>query len=296
LPGYFYDPIKVIVVANEGHDKAVNTVSVMGGGSPAATASDPTTIQTTTISAIDLTPGVSTRETLSGYYTCTPRPPCSGTVYGALYRIHVPETVAQMVLHIRQVEGHLSLYRAFEDADVSGGLAVHDGDSLLRSGGTLMTGNYYFQASAFLYICCWGDNSASLNETAEFTVFLNTQAQPVLSVTKTHTGNFTLGQEGTYTVTVSNSSSAGPTRGTITVAEMVSSDSLLNSMSGTGWTCSYNTCTRSDVLSPGASYPPINVIVSVRNSAISPLVNTVSVTGGGSSAGTASDSTILIGP
>ena len=78
------------------------------------------------------------------------------------------------------------------------------------------------------------------------------QALAVLSVTKTHTGNFTLGQTGTYTVTVSNAAGAAPTSGTVTVTDTVpASAETLVSMAGPGWTCpgtAANNCTRSDVL------------------------------------------------
>ena len=71
----------------------------------------------------------------------------------------------------------------------------------------------------------------------------------------------------------------------------------LVSMFGTGWTCGppnpANTCTRSDALAPGASYPPITVLVNVGVNASSPQVNTVSVSGGGSATANASDSTVI---
>ena len=71
----------------------------------------------------------------------------------------------------------------------------------------------------------------------------------------------------------------------------------LVSMFGTGWTCGApnpaNTCTRNDALAPGASYPPITVLVNVGVNASSPQVNTVSVSGGGSATANASDSTVI---
>jgi hypothetical protein len=71
----------------------------------------------------------------------------------------------------------------------------------------------------------------------------------------------------------------------------------LVSMFGTGWTCGApnpaNTCTRSDALDAGASFPPITVLVNVGVNASSPQVNTVSVSGGGSATANASDSTVI---
>jgi uncharacterized repeat protein (TIGR01451 family) len=118
-------------------------------------------------------------------------------------------------------------------------------------------------------------------------------AAPVLAITKTHTGNFTQGQQGaTYTVTVSNTGNA-PTSGTITVTETVPSGLVLVSMAGTGWTCPSpgNTCSRSDALAAGASYPVITVTVNVLATASSPQVNQVSASQPGVPPATASDPT-----
>jgi uncharacterized repeat protein (TIGR01451 family) len=118
---------------------------------------------------------------------------------------------------------------------------------------------------------------------------------PVLSIGSSHTGNFALGQIGaTYTLIVSNASTAPPSNGTVTVTENLPSGLTLVSMSGTGWTCSSNTCRRSDVLATGGAYPAITVTVNVATSATSPVVNSASVSGGGSSGATTTDSTIVI--
>jgi len=121
---------------------------------------------------------------------------------------------------------------------------------------------------------------------------------PILTIAKTHTGSFNLGQQGaTYTVTVSNIGSA-PTSGTVTVTETAPSGETLVSMAGTGWTCASGgtTCTRSDALANGSSYPPITVTVNVRATATSPQVNSVMVSGGLSASATATDSTIILFP
>jgi uncharacterized repeat protein (TIGR01451 family) len=117
--------------------------------------------------------------------------------------------------------------------------------------------------------------------------------QPSLSIAKTHVGNFVNGQNGTYTVTVSNTGGAAPTTGTVTVTETAPSGLTLTAMSGTGWTCNSNTCTRSDVLNGGSNYPVITVTVNVAANATSPQVNQVSVSGGGSATANASDSTAI---
>src|SRR5204863_9853597 len=56
---------------------------------------------------------------------------------------------------------------------------------------------------------------------------------PDLSITKTHSGNFTQGQIGaTYTLTVSNVG-AGPTSGTVTVTDTLPSSLTATGLAGT---------------------------------------------------------------
>jgi hypothetical protein len=54
-------------------------------------------------------------------------------------------------------------------------------------------------------------------------------------------------------------------------------------MSGSGWTCPSGgtTCTRSDALAAGASYPAITATVNVSGTAPASVTNTVAVSGGG---------------
>ena len=106
---------------------------------------------------------------------------------------------------------------------------------------------------------------------------------PDLSVTKSHVGNFAQGQVGAaYTVTVSNVGQS-PTTGTVTLVDTLPAGLTATAMSGTGWTCTLGTltCTRSDVLAAGASYPPIALIVNVSASAPASVTNTATVSGGG---------------
>jgi trimeric autotransporter adhesin len=119
-------------------------------------------------------------------------------------------------------------------------------------------------------------------------------AVPVLSIVKSHTGSFFLGQNGAvYTLTVSNETGAQPTSGTVTVTENIPAGLTLVSMAGTGWTCpgGGSTCTRSDVLAAGSSYLPITVTVNVSAGAASQLTNQATASGGGSATATANDAT-----
>ena len=135
-------------------------------------------------------------------------------------------------------------------------------------------------------------------ETVTATFATALRRRPVLTITKSHAGDFAVGDTAdTYTVTVSNTAGAGPTSGTVTVTDTIPSGLMLDSMAGTGWTCAAdsNLCTRSDVLAAGASYPAITVTVDVSEDATSPQVNSVTVSGGGSASATATDPTVILG-
>ncbi len=128
-----------------------------------------------------------------------------------------------------------------------------------------------------------------------FTVTQAGTSGPFLAISKTHTGNFTQGQTNAqYSLSVTNSG-AGSTNGSaVSVTETVPAGLTLVSMAGTGWTCNASTCTRSDVLGAGATYPAITVTVNVTAGANSPQVNQATVSGGGSLTASTSDSTIIV--
>jgi uncharacterized repeat protein (TIGR01451 family) len=65
---------------------------------------------------------------------------------------------------------------------------------------------------------------------------------PDLMTTKSHSGNFTVGQNGVYTITVKNVGN-GPTTGTITVTDTLPPGMTYVSGTGTGWTCTAGTAT-----------------------------------------------------
>jgi uncharacterized repeat protein (TIGR01451 family) len=113
-----------------------------------------------------------------------------------------------------------------------------------------------------------------------------------LTVAKTHTGNFTRGAAGSYSITVSNAGGAA-TSGTVTVTDTLPAGLTYSSATGTGWTCGAAgqtvTCTRATALAAGASYPAIVVVVNVLQTAGSSLTNTAAASGGGQT-NTANDS------
>ena len=117
---------------------------------------------------------------------------------------------------------------------------------------------------------------------------------PVFTVVEANAAGFTQGQAGaSYTVTVGNVAGAGPTSGTVTLTQVLPAGLILVSMTGTGWACTGATCIRSDVLSPGANYPPVTVSVNVAANATTPQTSQVSVSGGGAATATATDATAI---
>lgn len=121
---------------------------------------------------------------------------------------------------------------------------------------------------------------------------------PDLTITKSHTGNFTQGQTGaTYSITATNSGTA-PTSGTVTVIDTLPAGLTATDISGTGWTCVLGTltCTRNDALAVGASYPVITLTVDVSLTAPGSVTNSATVSGGGennASNNTANDPTTI---
>ncbi|MGI9067891.1 MAG: beta strand repeat-containing protein [Pyrinomonadaceae bacterium] len=134
-----------------------------------------------------------------------------------------------------------------------------------------------------------GGQTNTANDTANDVTTIN--QLPDLTITKSHSGNFTQGQVGaTYTITATNSGFAA-TSGTITVTDTLPAGLTATAISGSGWTCVLGTltCTRSDALAVGASYPAITLTVTVANNAATSVTNSASVSGGGET-NTANDS------
>jgi choice-of-anchor C domain-containing protein len=123
---------------------------------------------------------------------------------------------------------------------------------------------------------------------------------PDLTIAKTHSGNFSQGQVGAmYTLTVTNTG-AGPTVGTITVTDTLPSGLTATALSGGGWSCVLGTltCTRSDALGAGLSYPAITLTVNVSATAARSLTNTAIASGGGAPpapSNTTTDTTQVLG-
>ena len=92
------------------------------------------------------------------------------------------------------------------------------------------------------------------------------------------------GGTGTITLTASNVSDEPTDGSTITLSDRVPTGLTVTSIGGTGWTCTGTTtrnCTRTDILAPHSSFPPVTINVSVSPTANLVLTNAPSVTGHG---------------
>ncbi|NNE99334.1 MAG: DUF11 domain-containing protein [Pyrinomonadaceae bacterium] len=141
---------------------------------------------------------------------------------------------------------------------------------------TLSSLIYDFSGNSYHYNSDFGDQSLTV-----------TAVQPPnLTISKSHSGNFIKGQVGTYTIDVSNTGGVA-TNGTVTVSDILPAGLTPISPTGTfnGWNCSISgqnlTCTRSDPLDVGASYPSISLVVNVALSAPSSVTNVAFAYGGG---------------
>lgn len=125
-----------------------------------------------------------------------------------------------------------------------------------------------------------------------------------LGITKTHSGSFTAGQTGTYTITVSNAAGMEREDNTVTVTDVLPAGLTFNSFSGTGWSCGNAgqtvTCTHPPTLNAGASFPPLDLVVNVSGAAVPGVSNTVTVSSPSydldSDNNSATDATTVVGP
>ena len=121
-----------------------------------------------------------------------------------------------------------------------------------------------------------------------------------LNATSAHSGTFAPNSTGDqYTLTVTNNaaSAVATTSGTaVTVTDTLPSGFTATAMSGTGWSCTVSpvSCSRSDSLAAGSSYPAITLTVSVSGSDSGSYTNNVSASGGGGfSGGAGTDATTV---
>ena len=160
--------------------------------------------------------------------------------------------------------------------------------------------NYYYSGASILIGDFNGDGRADFaitnnNYSGSVVVFLG--ACPDLTLTKTHTGSFTAGGTGTYTITVTDV--GGNSNGLVAVTDIVPDGLLITNMSGSNWACDVpnSRCTINQTVPGGTSLPPITVTVSVSKTAPGNVVNQATVSSAGDTNNTndtAYDSTTIV--
>ncbi|HWC20531.1 MAG TPA: hypothetical protein VG498_26170, partial [Terriglobales bacterium] len=142
---------------------------------------------------------------------------------------------------------------------------------------------------------CGGNGSGGGNNNGGNNGGGGQSATPALNASVTSSGNFSSGQQNaTYSIAVTNSGNAA-TSGTVTVVDPPTGFTV-TSIGGTGWTCtlSTTTCTRSDSLAAGQSFPQIVVTGNVTAANGTPVSIPLSVSGGGVSAPASSTPSVTV--
>lgn len=144
--------------------------------------------------------------------------------------------------------------------------------------------------SLFALVNCGGGNSSTPPPPPP-----PPSGNPSLAVSAVTQGNFSSGEQGaSYNINVKNTGTAA-TSGTVTILDPPTGFTV-TSISGPGWTCtlSTTTCTRSDTLAPGQSYPPITATGNVTAANGSSVTIALSASGGGTSAPATSTPSVTV--
>jgi uncharacterized repeat protein (TIGR01451 family) len=139
-------------------------------------------------------------------------------------------------------------------------------------------------------------NAAGSTSTTAAT--LTVQA-PALSIVKSHTGNFTAGTNGAFTIAVSNSGNIATT-GPITVTDTLAAGFTFVSGTGTNWTCAAAlqvvTCTNPGPIAASTVAGNITLTVAVALTAPASIANTAVAATTGSANASSTDTVTVLSP
>jgi uncharacterized repeat protein (TIGR01451 family) len=310
--GASYDPITVTVdVAGNAAASVTNAASVGGGGEADTTndaASDPTTIDPLVVPSADVlvTKTNASASVVSGgstSYTIVVSDAGPDAANGAVVTDPAVAGLAKTAVSCAGESGGAVCPASPTVAQLESGLAIPTlpaGSSVTFTVTANVTAGVGASVTntATVAVPAGATDPDSTNNQASDTDTVIAPPEPDLAVAKTHVGNFAQGETGaTYTLTVSNAGTAS-TAGTVTLADALPGGLAASAIAGTGWTCTLATltCTRSDALAAGASYPAVTLTVDVDAAAPASVTNTATVSGGGESNlanDTASDPTTI---
>jgi uncharacterized repeat protein (TIGR01451 family) len=281
-----------VSVASNAPATISNTVTVSGGGSTTGTATDTATVTPTGTPSLTITKthtGNFTQGQTGATFTITVT---NGGTAATSGTVTVTDTIPT------GLTGTAAAGTGWT-CSVTVTMTCTRSDALAASGSypaITLTVSVATNAPATITNTVTVSGGGSATHTGSDTATVAPSGTPSLTITKTHTGNFTQGQTGaTFTITVTNGGTAA-TSGTVTVTDTIPSGLTGIAAAGTGWACSVTvtmTCTRSDALAASGSYPAITLTVSVATNAPATIMNTVAVSGGGSTGATASDTVVV---
>jgi len=156
--------------------------------------------------------------------------------------------------------------------------------ALATSGSAQFTLNFNVGAAAASPQTIQASISGGGGNTPSSTDTLTIVQGPVLTIAKSHMGNFTQGGSGVWNLQVSNGSTGSATAGVTTVSDTLPTGYMFTSATGTGWSCGGTTtvtCTSSQTVAATASFNALAVTVSVPAGSPTSVSNTALVFGGG---------------
>lgn len=119
-------------------------------------------------------------------------------------------------------------------------------------------------------------NSSNNTSTDQSNILVDTQ----LGIVKSHTGNFTAGENGVFTLTIDNQGPSNAPTGAVTVTDTLNQNFAYVSATGTGWSCSESggtvTCNNTAPINSGAT-TTITLTVLVDSTADGTTTNSAEV-------------------
>src|SRR5262249_44754247 len=128
-----------------------------------------------------------------------------------------------------------------------------------------------------------GSKDATDNTANDVTTVIVTGPDPAIAMTNVP---LVVNQSATYSIMVTNRGLSTTTTAPLTVTDSLPAGLTATAAGGPGWgTCTVSptsvTCTRNDPLASNQSYPPIVVSVNIGAVALTNVLNTATVSGGG---------------
>ncbi len=295
-----------VTVANNAAPGVSNTASVTGGGEPAAVTGNNSTTLATPVTAFDLT--VTKSKTAAGNFVLgdsTATYTLTASNIGGVATtgtITVTDTLpAGLTLTTASGGTGWTIGANWTCTGAVGGTVVSCTRTVAIAAATSNVAVVIFPVTVAAAAAPSVTNTASISNPNESTNLLGNNSStlitpvdaPDLVVTKSHNGNFTVGVNGIYTLTVSNLGALATSAANVVVTDTLPAGLTFVSGTGTNWTCTAAgqvvTCVRplANAVAANASAPPITLTVSVGAAAAtaSPVTNNVSVAGGNEPAG-----------